>query len=410
METIDFNIAADRRNTNSVKWDRGAIESISANPDAEPFWVADMDFLPEPHIKAKAIEVAQHGIFGYTTDFPELRSIFCSWLIKRHQWSINPDNAVFTMGLLHGIALAVDLFTKEGDRILIPTPAYRPFRMLIEEAGRIVEEMPLHYEDGIFSLDYDSFKEHADKCSMIIFCSPHNPSGLVFKEEDLRLVLEYSKSLGIAVVSDEIHADLVHPSAHHIPMGKANESIGASCITFMAPSKTFNVAGEHSAFAVFSDDEMKGIFTKKQSALFVSHPGYLIGELSEAAYKEGLEYNEKLCAYLEENADTIRSYLKENCPEIRLTNGDASFVTFLDCSDIYEKVREKAEADPERYKGGSEGGILSRFFGVEAGVAMNDGTWFGDEYYAFVRFNYGTSRDRVLKALKGISEAVRSLK
>ncbi len=410
METINFDIAADRRGTNSVKWDKKAIESIASNPEAEPFWVADMDFLPEPHIKAKTMEIAENGIFGYPSDSSKLNSLFCSWLLKKHNWTINPENAVFTMGLLHGIALAVDLFTEEGDRILVPTPAYRPFRTLTEEAGRIVEEMPLHYENGIFSLDHASFKEHAERCSMILFCSPHNPSGLVFSDEDLRFILECSKKLDIPVLSDEIHADLVHPSAHHIPMGKVNDSIGANCITFMAPSKTFNVAGEHSAFAVFSNGDMKKRFTKKQSALCVSHPGYLIGELSEAAYRNGIEYNKKLCAYLEENANTIRSYLKENCPELKLTNGNASFVTFIDCTEIYAKVRKKVESDPERYEGGDEGGILSRFFGVEAGVAMNDGTWFGDEYYGFVRFNYGTSRECILKALKRITDAVRSLK
>lgn len=136
----------------------------------------------------------------------------------------------------------------------------------------------------------------------------------------------------------------------------------------------------------------------------------MIGELSLAAYKHGYEYNKELCKYLEENASFIRTYFEKNVPELKLVNGDASFVTFINCASIYDKVKAKAESNKERYKGGEGGGILSRFFGVEAAVAMNDGTWFGDDYYNFVRFNYGTSRERVKEAVENIAKAVKALR
>lgn len=409
MEKIDFDLTADRVNTNSVKWNKKAIENISANENAKPFWVADMDFLSEEHIHSKAREIAQNGVFGYPTESSELKNAFNSWLLKRHDWLVANDSIRFTMGLLHGIGLAIDLFTDKGDKILIPSPTYKPFRMLCDFSDRIMEDYPLSYNDGVYSLDRKSFKEHAEKCSLILFCSPHNPSGLVFSEDDLLFILSIAKELDIPVFSDEIHADLTHPSAKHIPMGKANEKIGAKCITFMAPSKTFNVAGEHSAFAIFSDQEMMKAFRKKQQALFLTDPGYLIGELSLEAYKNGFEYNQQLCKYLEENSEFIRDYLEKNCPELKLVNGKASFVTFLDCSKVYDKIKAKEEENPERYKGGKGGGILSRFFGVEAGVAMNDGTWFGDQYYNFVRINYGTSREHVKEAIKNIVRAIKAL-
>ena len=410
MEKIDFSIAADRRGTDSVKWDKNAIESISSNPDALPFWVADMDFLPEEHIRETARGIAENGIFGYPKEHSDLNSLISRWLHEKHGWDVVPVDIVFTMGLLHGIALAIDLFTSKGDRILIPMPAYRPFRTICEDSERTAEEMPLHYENGMFSLDYDEFRQHAEKCSMILFCSPHNPSGLVFSRKDLEYVLRTAKELGIPVISDEIHADLVHPTAEHIPLGKANDGINADCITFMATSKTFNIAGEHSAFAVFSDPEKKAAFMRKQKALCLTAPGLTAGALTETVYRYGLDYNARLCRYLEENADFIREFLKENCPEIRITNGDASFVVFLDCTEIFDKAKKKTEEAPERYAGGDGGGILSRFFGAEAGIAMNDGTWFGDEYRGFVRFNYGTSRDMVRIALERISEAVKALR
>ncbi len=409
METIDFNITADRANSNSIKWNKTAIENISANENAKPFWVADMDFLPEMHIHSKAREIADNGIFGYPAGSSELLNAFTAWLSKRHNWIADSSSILFTMGLLHGIGLAIDLFTNKGDKILIPSPAYKPFRMLCEFSDRVMEDYPLSYDNGEYSLDRKSFRDHAEKCSLILFCSPHNPSGLVFSEDDLIFVLETAKELNIPVFSDEIHADLVHPSAKHIPMGKANEKVGAQCITFMAPSKTFNVAGEHSAFAVFSDKDMEKKYQRKQKALFLTTPGYVIGDLSLEAYKHGFEYNKELCKYLQDNATFIREYLRANCPEIKLVNGKASFVTFLDCSEVYQKIKAKVEQTPERYKGGKEGGVLSRFFGVEAGVAMNDGTWFGEQYYSFVRFNYGTSRELVKEAIENIVKAVKAL-
>ncbi len=405
---MNFDNVVDRRKTNSVKWNKDAIESICSNKDALPFWVADMDFYPEEHIKQKAEEIASLSVFGYPV-FDSFTQIASNWLIKKQNWEVESDSIIFTMGLLHGIALAIDIFTDEGDDILVPSPTYRPFRELCSRSKRIMLDHELGYDNGKFFLDRKRFEEDAKKAKMILFCSPHNPSGLVFNEDDLIFVLEVAKKNNIVIVSDEIHADLVHPGKTHIPMGKANNKINAKCITLMAPSKTFNVAGEHSAIAIFSDKEMEREFQKRQEALWLTTPGYVIGELAQVAYKDGLDYNKELCSYLGNNARFIRSYLEENCPEIKLVNADASFVAFLDCSKVYEKIKAKVESMPERYKGGKGGGILSRFFGVDASVAMNDGTWFGDQYYNFVRFNYGTSLDMVQTGLERIAKAIKGL-
>ncbi len=402
-----FDETADRRGTNSEKWNKKAIASIAVNGEAEPFWVADMDFKPEPHIKAKAEELATLGVFGYPS-FPTFREIAASWLEKKHNWIVDKENILYSMGLLHGVSMCINLLTNKGDRILVPSPTYRPFRLLCSLNDRVMEDYELGYKDGSYYLDRERFIESAKRTKMILFCSPHNPSGLVFSRDELEFVLTTAKDLNIPVVSDEIHGDLVHPGYTHIPMGKANENIGAETVTLMAPSKTFNVAGEHSAIAVFSSGSTLKRFKHAQDALWVSEPGYLIGELTEAAYKDGLEWNKELCKYLGENAELITSFFAENDLGIKMVNGKASFVTFLDCTGVYDKIKKKVEETPEKYEATS-GGVLSRFFGVEALVAMNDGSWFGEQYYKFVRFNYGTSRDKVYNALLRIKKAVESL-
>lgn len=403
-----FDNAIDRSNTNSVKWNKASIESISANEDAKPFWVADMDFPPEPHIKAKAEELSSLGVFGYPV-FNDFTNIASLWLNQKHAWKVEKESILYTMGLLHGISLSINLFTKPGDKILIPSPTYRPFRLLAERNNRIMIDHELGYGNGIFFLDRERFEKDVEDAAMILFCSPHNPSGLVFSKDDLEFILNLAKKRNIPVVSDEIHADLVHDGTLHIPMGKANKDINADCITFMAPSKTFNVAGEHAAIAIFNNSQMLERFKAAQLSLWVHEPGYLIGELTQAAYKDGLEYNKQLCSYLTQNANFIRKYLEEKCPEIVLVNTSASFVSFLDCSRVYDKIKKHVKAHPDRYNGGKGGGLLSRFFGVDAGIAMNDGTWFGEQYNNFVRFNYGTSKERIEDALEKITKAISSL-
>lgn len=176
----------------------------------------------------------------------------------------------------------------------------------------------------------------------------------------------------------------------------------------MAPSKTFNIAGEHCAFAIFNDVKMKLEYQKAQKRLFLAGEGYFAGALAEAVYSsENYQFLSDMNAYLESNADYVRNYLRENVPGIRMANAGASFITFLDCSEIYEKILKDKEAHPEFYEG--DYNIISHFFGNRAGICVNDGSWFGKGYEKFVRFNYGTSRELVVKAMELIKSAVDAL-
>ncbi len=407
---MNFDIAEERRGTNSIKWDRQAISAIAANEEAEPFWVADMDLPTEPHIKQKGIDIAETGIYGYPAFHDRLESAASHWLSAKHGWNVDKDELTFTMGMLHGIASTLDLFTKPGDKVLVPSPMYKPFREIVRNNGRILAEFPLSLkDDGSFYLDQDSFSKAMEGIKCILFCSPHNPSGIVFTEEELRFVLSEARKHDALVISDEIHSDLVHPGSVHIPMGKANEAVGARLATFFAPSKTFNIAGEHCSFVHFSDNDMKERFRAREEAMRLTEPSIVIGDLTIAAYENGLGYNKELCAYLGENMNAISSYLQKNCPEIKTANGSASFVTFLSFSHFYSRIEKEVIEHPEKYRGGEGGGILSRFFGVNASVAMNDGTWFGEDWKEFTRFNYGTSRENVIAALERIVKAVKAL-
>ncbi|MCI7807574.1 MAG: aminotransferase class I/II-fold pyridoxal phosphate-dependent enzyme [Spirochaetales bacterium] len=402
-----FDKAVDRSNTNALKYDKPEIKAICGNPDALPYWVADMDLPTSPVIKQalqRETDLAVPGYAGHSAMLPEVRE----FVRVKHGWDVTKDQVVYAQGMLHAIALAMNLFTKEGDEILLPYPCYQPFVHMIEDNERIIRRFDLTCSEGMFTFDREEFAKRSEGCTAILFCSPHNPSGVVFSEGDLKYILTLAKERGQLVLSDEIHSDLVHPSFHHYPMGLVNEQIQARCITFMAPSKTFNIAGEHCAFAIFNDVKMKLEYQKAQKRLFLAGEGYFAGALAEAVYSsENYQFLTDMNAYLESNADYVRNYLRENVPGIRMANAGASFITFLDCSEIYEKILKDKEAHPEFYEG--DYNIISHFFGNRAGICVNDGSWFGKGYEKFVRFNYGTSRELVVKAMELIKSAVDAL-
>ena len=404
----DFDNAKNRSRDNSIKWNAEAIKSITGVADAEPFWVADMDYECMDEIVKAAGKVAESKIYGYPA-FGRIEEYARQWIERRHGWKVGEDKISFASGLLHGIASGVRLFSKPGDRILVPCPCYKPFRKVTANNDRKLVEYPLSYDSGMFSLDLERFLKEMESIDMVLFCSPHNPSGIVFSESELASILKKAKELDITVISDEIHGDLVHPGKRHVPMGKIAEEIGAKCVTYMAPSKTFNIAGEHCAVAIFSQKWMKDAFDKEEEALFLTEPGHFVGELFIKAYEKGDEYNSELTSYLKGNRDAITSFLDEHLPEVKLSNAEASFVAFLDMSAYYGKIKKVVEEKSDEFPPAPEGGVLSRFFGVRAKVAMNDGTWFGKGYPSFLRFNYGTDRKRIIKALERIEKAIKAL-
>ncbi|MCR5732932.1 MAG: aminotransferase class I/II-fold pyridoxal phosphate-dependent enzyme [Sphaerochaetaceae bacterium] len=402
----DFEKHIDRSNTSSIKWSKEAIKGICGNEEALPFWVADMDLPTSKAIHNAMMKSAIFGVAGYS-DHPLLQSSFISFAKRRHDWKIDSESVTYVQGMLHGIALAMQTFTEKNDGVLIMYPTYAPFEMMAKNNERKVIEYDLGYKDGLFYLDRERYKEESKDAKLIMLCSPHNPSGLVFSTEELAFILSLAKERDQLVFSDEIHADLTHTGIEHTPLGKVNEKIGAKVITFMAPSKTFNIAGEHFAEAIFSDKNMLATFKREQDKLYVNAPGFFIGEMAESAYSDSDEENRELCEHLRKNASFIRNYLETELPEIKLVNANASFIAFLDCSSIVEKVREDKKSNPELYD--KENNLLAHFFGSRAGICMNDGTWFGAKYSSFVRFNYGTSQEMVKLALDKMKMAVRAL-
>ncbi len=407
-----FNQITDRRSSLSVKWNKEAIASLCGNPEATPFWVADMDFPVAPEISGQARSLAEHGIYGYPYA-PLQKEAFLRWAELWHQMELSENQVVLSQGVLNSIAILLDILSEEQDEIIVPFPSYQPFVTMVNNLKRILCPWSLSYDEEHhqFSLDWDAFEKLCRKAKALIFCSPHNPSGLVFSEEELTKLCLIAKEHDVTIISDEIHADLRYDS--FVSLLEVGKKTGCESIVCMAPSKTFNMAGEHYSVTLFNNPSLKKIYEKRLQQLFLTGNSTFAITLATSAYQTGEAWLTELLAYLQDNLDYIEKTLQKHVPEIVCIKPKASFITLLDCSALLPLVEKDRDAHPELYesKKSPRGGLLSRFFGWRASVAFNDGTWFGgDEYRGFVRINFGTQRATIEQAMKRIITAVDTLK
>lgn len=401
MSSYDFDTIIDRRQTDSVKWDREMVEQVAGSSDAVPLWVADMDFRSPPEVISALQRRVAHGIFGYPSAASVAHAVtaFCSWASTRHDWSIDPESVVFSPGVISTLSVLVQLLTQPEEIVLIQTPAYRPFYRIIEQNGRQTAENPLIYdpERHRYTIDYADLERKLSmpRTTLMIFCSPHNPAGRVWRREELVRVEALCSRYGVRVISDEIHADLTYPEYRHTPFS----SLEKNAITCMAPSKTFNIAGEHFSCTVIPDEVIRETYTRELRRLSIGTPGLLAMTAAEAAYTKGEPWMHELIAYLQDNLTMMEEFFREHIPELHLVRPEASFIAFIDCRDLLPYITASGHTD-----------TLSRFFGTQAGVALHDGLWFGKEGDGFVRINFGTSRTQLLSALQAIASAVQRLR
>ena len=390
MGQYDFSTLIDRRNTNSVKWDPEHLKRLCGNPQAIPFWVADMDFRSPPEVLDALHRRIDHGVFGYVSGTEEAVEEFCRWTSLRHGWRPEPEEVCYTPGIIAGLSAAVQVFTEPGDGVVIQTPAYRPFFSVITANRREVRENPLHYENGAFSIDFPQLEQQLERqdTSMLILCSPHNPSGRVWTADELKRIRQMAQAHGVLVVSDEIHGDMTYPGYTHIPYS----TIDPGGITCMAPSKTFNIPGEHYSCIVLPDEQLRKRYAEHLKTAAISQPPLLSFTAAAAAYRSGKAWLDELLGVLTSHVDLMESALRSVSPQIRLIRPEASFIAFLD-------VREA-----EKQLG--SGRDFVTFMGKEAGIALHRGSWFGRSGRGFARINFGTPQTLLEE---GLSKMVRAL-
>ena len=388
----NFDEIIDRSGTSATK-----MESLPKGcpDDALPLWVADMDFAcAEPILKALH-ERIDKKIFGYTMyDTDECLGAVLNWYKKRYGWEEQKENLFFCGGIVSAYAVLLNLLTKEGEGVVIQRPIYYPFTMKANSNGRQIVDSPLIYADGNYTIDFDDLdKKMAEPNNkVLIFCSPHNPAGRVWTEEEIRKVVDICKKYDKWIICDEIHCDLLRCGMTFHPILKVAPDYADRIAVCTAPSKTFNLAGMKTSNIVIHNKELQAAWKELIGGkLSMNGAGTLGLTAMIAAYNEGEEWLEQLKEYLDGNFAYIDAFLKEHLPKAHMVPSEGTYLAWIDFNGYVDGDAEKLEE------------IMQK----KARVALDEGYIFGDAGRGFERINIATPRsvvedcmDRILKAFK----------
>lgn len=388
---MNFNKINDRKNTHSIKWD--GHEKMNIPHDCLPMWVADMDFQTVPEVVEALTQLAQSGIYGYSFESDDYFQSVIGWMQRRHQWTIQKEHISTTPGVVSAIHACLMAYTQEGDAVMIQKPVYHPFANAINKLKRKLVNNALIVENGQYGIDFADFENQIieNEVKMFILCSPHNPVGRVWTEQELTLMADICIKHNVRIVSDEIHMDFVYkPHRHHV-LVNLNADYRDHVITLTAPSKTFNLAGLKLSNTIFLNMKLKKQFDNVYDDLSV-HPGHTFGLVAtQAAYNHGDAYVDQMMDYLSENLQMMDRFFKEHSPQIKIVYPQGLYLVWVDFRGLGLKDRE-----------------LKEFLLLKAKLWLNDGIIFGKEGAGFQRINIATPRDNIEKALNQLLSALKA--
>ncbi len=390
MKTYDFDKIVNRRGSGAIKYD--ALKERYGNEELTPLWVADMDFETPDFIVETLKKRLEHPVFGYTSEPQEFWDSIINWNASHHNWSLKREWITYIPGIVKGIGMALNVFVKPDEKIIIQPPVYHPFRLVSQHNHREVVFNPLILNpDGSYSMDFENLAAVADeKCRMLILSNPHNPAGIMWNRETLTKLAEFCHERNIIVVSDEIHCDMALWGNRHIPFATVSEKAADCSITFASPSKTFNIAGIVSSYAVVPNDELRGKFYGWLNANELNATNIFSIIATTAAFSQGEEWRRQMLQYIEGNVNLLVEFFKENIPLIKPLVPQASFLVWLDCRAL-----------------GLSHDVLNALFVEKAHLALNDGAMFGVEGEGFMRLNVALPREMLKKALLQLKEAIK---
>ena len=386
----NFDEVIDRRGTSAIKVE--GVKEIWGRDDLLPLWIADMDFATAPFVTEAIRRRLENPVLGYTAKPDSYYQAIINWNKSRYGLDVEKEMIHFVQGIVPGLGMALNTFTQPGDKVMIQPPVYGPFHWLNTRADRTLVTNPLKLVDGTYRMDMEAFREQVKGCKVFILCNPHNPGGIVWTEEELNEVAEICYEEGVLVFSDEIHADLTLPPHKHRPFALVSEKARMNSVTFMSPSKAFNMPGLTASHALVFNSKLR----RKFHAFLESCEfdlGHVFAFLAvEAAYSNGTEWLDQCLAYIQGNIDYVDAFLQEHTPKIKVIRPQASFLVWLDCCEM--GLSQEALVD---------------FFVDKAHLALNDGTAFGQEGTGFMRLNVATSRTVLEQAMKQLAEAYSEL-
>ena len=378
----DFDTIINRSGTGSLKWDK------YKSTDILPFWVADMDFVsPSPILDALKART-EHGVFGYTIPYEHVEQSVINYMKRVHDYEVEREWLVWLPGLVPGLNVASAAFGEANDSVMTATPVYPPFLSAPQNQNRKLITNDLLWDGNRYTFDWEAMeKSVSSDTRLFILCNPHNPLGRVFDEDELRQLADFCKRHDMLLCSDEIHCDLVlDEDVKHTCTATLSQEVAQRTLTFMAPSKTYNIAGLSCSFAIIENAKVRNAF-KRAASGFITEVNAFGYTACASAYNECEPWRKELIAYLRDNRDYLYAFFANHMPEIKLRPMQATYLAWLDISALGLEVPDE--------------------FFEKHGVGLSSGSYFGNK--DFLRLNFGCPRSRLEEGLKRMASAVKSL-
>ncbi len=393
----NFDEIIDRSNTGSMKWEPAVLRA-KFGPGGEnllPLWVADMDFKCPPAVVAAMEKRLAHHVYGYTIQDPDYNKALIAWYQRRHGWEIKNSWILTCPGIVPATNYIIQRFSNPGDKVLIQTPVYYPFARSITLNGRSVADNPLKIVNNRYEMDFDDLEKKVkdSRVKIAILCTPHNPVGRVWTQEELELFGKICIDNNVLVFSDEIHCDLLMPGFRHIAFQSISESFAQNSIVANSGSKTFNLAGLNQSNLIIPNDRIRNELSIYFETLGMGSRGggSLFGEVATlAAYTGAERWLDDLLVYLHENFIYLKKQLEEQLPGVRVFDLEGTYLAWVDLRPFglsHETIIQKIEHT--------------------AGVALDHGDWFGENGAGFERVNLACPRSILEKAVEAIVAALK---
>ncbi len=384
----DFETVIKRHNVGSHKWDQMSKINPNVGSDIVPFSVADMEFKNPPEIIEGLKSYLDETVLGYTGPTDKYYSSVINWMEKKHGFCPKKEWIVETSGVVPGLKQMVGAFTKPNEAVLIMTPVYYPFRMVVEMNERRLVTNELIKNGNTYDIDFDDFESKAKEkdVTLFILCSPHNPVGRIWTKDELMKIADICLRNNVFILSDEIHFDLIMPGYQHVSMGTFEEKYLNNCVISTAPSKTFNLAGFHTSNNFIANTEIREKLLKYRGHHSLNILGYKACEL---AYTHCEKWLDELLIVLDTNKKYIEDFINKNLPEIKVYELQGTYLQWLDFNAI-----------------GMDYLDLEKFMQMEAQLFLDEGYIFGEGGRGFERINIACPTWVIKEAMDRLLNAV----
>lgn len=392
----DFNIKPDRISEKCRKWDINIIRNKFGNvgEDFIPMWIADMDFRIPKAIEDRFIEAINRGVFGYTYCYDEFYNSVINWQKDMHDVKVEKSEITLTYGTVSTIHYTIQAFCNEGDNIILNTPVYDPFESAAKKQGVNIIKNTLDIVDNRYYINFEKLEQQIKeyKPKLMLFCTPHNPSGRIWTLDEIKKVAKICKDNDVILVADEVHAEHIHFGKFESILKLDNELLN-NIILLTSPNKGFNLGGLKTSYSIVKNEQIRTVFRNKLTQNSITSPNVfgIIGVIT--AYDECREWLKEVNEYIKGNYGILESFIEEKLPMLQVMKMESSYLAWVDISKLDMTATD-----------------FTNKLAIESSVLVEDGSHFVADGDKYIRINLGTQRENVYEALNRIENFINNLK